>query len=529
MNTKSPVDLSVVRVISDSFFVSVSRVAVLVLKPIKGIILGNLLGPSLYGILNIPAPYILIAFVLSNVGFNTTVLNLMPRYLQERRPDLARMIYRSSTFLALALGTLWAALLLAFAPWLADQVAHEPAALNPLRLYALAIPFIVVNNLLASSFLAMQRGKLGAAISFLYGVLTTALPIAAVLWRRDVTIIIGGMLAAEVLGAALYTFSFHKKVLAGLGKAIGPLWRGVKETIRFGYLFFVAGLGWNLINSIDRLMIKYYMPADQLGFYSMAAQVVIVLNVVTTTLGLALVPSLTAARNAGDAATLRRLIHNSARLAFVALMPLAMAIFTLAGDFFAVLLPRYGPSVVIVEVIIFAGFIDIFCRISWASLVAHERGGLSALAYISAAAWNAASNWLLIPRFGIVGAGISLLSTFVILAALLLLMMKRVSGVIIDVKGAAHPLFLSLVYLLLGWLLRGLGPVPRLIIVFFSGSLLYVAMAFATGLIRKKDLETARRALAPRAAVPHVRLALALLGAAEKAYAFFNSKRIAKP
>lgn len=149
MDKKSPVDLSIVRVISDSFFFSVSRVAVLVLKPFKGIILGNLLGPSLYGILNIPNPYILIAGMLSNFGFNTTVLNLMPAYLHEGRPDLARMIYRSSAFLTVVLSTLWAVLLLVFSPWLADKVAHEPDAVNPMRLYALAIPFLAVNTYFA--------------------------------------------------------------------------------------------------------------------------------------------------------------------------------------------------------------------------------------------------------------------------------------------------------------------------------------------------------------------------------------------
>ena len=516
MDKKSPVDLSIVRVISDSFFFSVSRVAVLVLKPFKGIILGNLLGPSLYGILNIPNPYILIAGMLSNFGFNTTVLNLMPAYLHEGRPDLARMIYRSSAFLTVVLSTLWAVLLLVFSPWLADKVAHEPDAVNPMRLYALAIPFLAVNTYFASVYMAVQRGKLGAVISFFYGVLNTALPVAAVLWRRNVTLIVGGVLAAEVLGAALFTCYFHARVLSGLGKAVGPLWRGIKETMSFGYLFFVAGLGWNLINSVDRLMIKYYLPAEQLGFYSMAAQIITVLSVVTATLGLALVPSLTAARNAGDQTTFRKLIHNSARLGFIALVPIAALVFALSKDVFSLLLPRFGPSVVIVEILIFIGFIDLFCRISWASLVAHERGGLSAMAYMTAAVWNVGMNWLLIPRYGIVGAAVSVLSTFVVLAAILLFMMKRVSGADINLKGAAHPLFLSLAYVLLRWLFRDLDPVSRLILVFLTGSLLYAAAAFTTGLIRKEDLERVREILTPRAAVPHVRLALTVIGVLDR-------------
>jgi len=511
MGKKIPVDLSIIRVLSDSFFFSMSRVAVLVLKPFKGIILGNLLGPRLYGILNIPAPYLLIANMLSNIGFSTSVLKLMPGYLHEGRPDLARMIYRSSAFLTVVLSSLWAVLLLVFSPWIADTFAHEPDAVNPMRLYALIIPFLAVNTFFASVYMAVQRGKLGAVLSFIYGVLNTVLPIAAILWQRNVTLIVGGMLAAEVIGAGLFTFYFHERVLSGLGRAIGPLWRGIKETTRFGYLFFIAGVGWNLISSVDRLMIKYYLSADQLGFYSMAAQVITVLSVVAATLGLALVPSLTAARNTGDRATFQKLVHNSARLGFITLVPIVVSIYALSRDIFSLLLPRYGPSAVILEILIFIGFIDLFCRISWASLVAYERGGLSAIAYISAALWNIVFNRLLIPHYGIAGAALSVLSTFVVLSAILLVMMKRVSGASINLMSAAHPLFLSLIYVLLGRFLQDLGSAARLVIVFVAGSGLYAAAALATGLIRKDDLEKVRGMLTPRASVAHVRLALALI------------------
>ena len=49
MERKGPVDLSTSKVISDTFFVSISRIGILLLKPIRGIVLGRILGPSLYG------------------------------------------------------------------------------------------------------------------------------------------------------------------------------------------------------------------------------------------------------------------------------------------------------------------------------------------------------------------------------------------------------------------------------------------------------------------------------------------------
>jgi O-antigen/teichoic acid export membrane protein len=528
MEKKGAVDLSTTRVISDSFFYSVARGLVLIVKPVKGILLGNLLGPRLYGILNIPVPYLQISNMLSNIGYNTSILKLMPGYLQEERPDLARMIYRSSAFLTLVLSTLWAALLIVFSPWIAQHIAHEPAVVNPMRMYALIIPFLAVNTFFAAAYLAVQRGKLGAAISFVYGMLNTLLPIAAVLWRRHVTLVVGSMLAAEAIGAALYTYYFHEKVLAGFKAAAGPLWRGIKETSRFGFLFFLSGLGWNLILSIDRLMIKYYYSSEILGYYSMGAQIITVLLVVPSTLGFALVPSLTAARDAGERGIFQRLIHSSARIGFMAVVPIAVAVFALSPDIFHLLLPRYGPSVIVVQILIAIAFIELVGRIGWSALVAHGRGGLTAVAYILAAVWNIVMNRIFIPLYGNAGAAAVALSTFVILACLLLAMMKRVSGASLRVMSVVHPLLLSLGYVLVWRLLQGWESLPRLIVVGVAGTLIYAFAALLTGLVRKEDLANVREMLLPRAAVPYVRFALAAVGVAERTHGFFNSKRINK-
>jgi O-antigen/teichoic acid export membrane protein len=525
MERKSPVDLSPVRVISDSFFYSAARIAVLILKPFKGVLLGRLLGPRLYGILNIPNPYVLIASMLSNIGFNTSVLKLMPGYLHEGRADLARMIYRSSAFLTVMLSSIWAAVLLALSPWIAAHFAHEPAALNPIRLYALAIPFLAVNTFFASAYLAVQRGKLGAAITFVYGLLNTLLPVGAVLWQRNVTLVIGAILAAEVIAAVIFTAAFHRSVLGKLGAAAGPLVRGMRETVSFGFLFFIAGLGWNLINSVDRIMIKYYLPSEQLGFYSMGAQVVTILNVVASTLGFALVPSLTAARDSGDERSFGKLVDNASRFGFIVLMPIAMIVFVLANDIFELLLPRFGPSIAIVQIVAAVTFIELFNRVGWASLVAHGRGGLSAAAYVAAAAMNIGLNIVLIPRYGIKGAAVAVLVTFAALACILLTMAARVARVRIRPAAWLHPFALTLCFVPLGWLIRGWNPIVGISFVGLAGSALYGLLALVTRLVTAEDLVAVRAMLTPRATVPHVRFALWMVAVAERIVGFLESRR----
>ncbi|MCK4237439.1 MAG: oligosaccharide flippase family protein, partial [Candidatus Krumholzibacteria bacterium] len=332
MERKGPVDLSTAKVISDTFFVSTSRIGVMLLKPIRGFVLGRLLGPSLYGLLNIPVPYVNIFNILSNIGFNTSVIRLIPGYRQKGRADLARMIYRSTALLTITLSVIWSILLLFCSRWIVGNLAHEPDAINPMRAYALIKPFLAMNAFYAAAFLAFQRGKLRAAITAAHGILNVLLPVLAILWKRNVTIVIGGFLTAEAIGTVLFAVFFHRKILSGLSRTVGPLLRGMNEVFRFGILFFFADLGWNMINSVDRLMVKYFLPVESYGFYSMASLVITALTVAASTAGVALVPSLTAAKESGDTRVFKKQIQNTARLGFIVLVPATAVIYVLTGD-----------------------------------------------------------------------------------------------------------------------------------------------------------------------------------------------------
>ncbi len=517
MERKGPVDLSTTKVIFDTFFVSATKVFFLLLKPIRGVILGRLLGPAVYGIMNIPVPYVQISLILSNIGFTAAVAKLMPEHLQEGRKDLARMIFRAAVYLTLALALLWMILLLVFAPRIVREIAHRPDALSPMVIYSLIIPFMAVNTIYASILLAVQRGKLRAKITAIHGILNVALPlVCAFIWRRQATPVIAGFLTAEIIGTLFYVLFFNRQVLSGYGKDSGALLTGVRNVFGFGFLFFFANLGWNVLNSIDRFMVTYYLPVEQYGFYSMAAQVITAFNIISGTVGTALVPSLAVARSLGDRHIFDRQIQSVSRFTLIAIVPIVAIAFVLSGDLFRLVLPNFLPAVPIIQILAFIGFVDVFCRVAWSALVAEGNGGQVAFAYITASIWNIVWNRLLIPRYGLTGAALATLSSFVLLALLLQSMMRRASGTNVRPMNLLHPLLASLVYWLLGLALDGQSHLLRLLLVSLGGSALYIVVALSTRLLRRSDFERARTALEPRGGVFHVGLALRLIGLLER-------------
>lgn len=467
-----------------------------ILKPIRGILLGRILGPALYGLLIIPVPYVQIFTLLSNIGFNTAVIRLIPGYRQKGDPESARMIYRSAGLLTLGLSLVWSVLLFALASWIAIDISHRPDAVAPIRIYALIIPFLAINAFYAVAFLSMQRGRLRAGLSVVYGMVNLLLPICAILWRESVTLVLGAFLAAEVIGAILYAVFFHRNVLKDLATNTGDavkqavsMARGTKEVFGFGFLFFFANLGWNLINSVDRIMVKFYLPAEELAFYGMAALIITALTIVSSTAGTALIPSLTAALSKGDKGLFRKQIWNTTRLGLMVLIPAASILFTLSTDIYEIVLPRFISSAGPLRILVFVGFIDILCRTAWASLVAYGKGGKAAIAYIFAASLNIVLNISLIPRLGIEGAALATLSSFVALAIVLQVMMTTVSGVKSRITDILHPLLISLIFPALGYALAETGSWIRVIVISLAGITIFLVIALVTRLIRSEDLD----------------------------------------
>lgn len=509
---RGPVDLTTFKVLSDTFFVSLSWIFITLLKPIRSILLGRLLGPYLYGVMNIATPYIQILVLAANIGFNDAMTKLIPGYLQDGKEADARLVFRAAFIMTLLLSVIWTVLLLALTGPILKYVAHQPEASVPFRLYALVIPFLALNTFYAVVFIAFQRGKARAKTTLFYGLLNVALPIAAVLYRQDINLVILGFVLSEVAGTLIFTFFYRRDVKPKLAGTSGPLLGGIREIFAVGHLFFFAQLGWNLINAVDRVMVKYFMDAQYLGFYTIGVLMVTSLGRITATAGMALVPSLSAARAMGDDRVYRRQVLNVSRLGFIVLVPIVMIIWSVIGDMIHLVLPKFAPAVPIIRILVFIAIFDLACRIGRASMVACGKGGQLAIAYAVTAAWNIAWNWVLIPRMGMAGAAYASLSSFLVLALILQGLMKKSVSVTVRVRDALFPLGLSLVFPVIHANIPLEGAILRTLAVLLIGSAAYIFLALVTGLVRGEDLAQARAALEPRANVPHVRAGLTLLG-----------------
>lgn len=218
--------------------------------------------------------------------------------------------------------------------------------------------------------------------------------------------------------AALLTGTAAMVILARAGWAKLPVDRAyMANAVRFGFPLVPHALGGLLVASIDRLMITNILDVANAGIYFVAVQIGLVINLATDAFNRAFAPwlieSLKIASPQRD-----RLIVKATYGCFVLL---------LGGGVFVGLLAPYALDVAVGPEFRAAGELVIYIAIGQAFggmyyLVTNYvffagRTGRLAIVSVSAGLLNVALSYVLLLRYGLVGAGIAFVAAQVLLFA----------------------------------------------------------------------------------------------------------------
>ena len=178
----------------------------------------------------------------------------------------------------------------------------------------------------------------------------------------------------------------------------------IKKMLRFGIpLVPVAGLMW-VFNSADKLMIRYFSDFNQLGFYSGAFKIIALLNVIKKSFVDFWSPTSYKWYKSGESIKKFQKVSNYLMSLFM-LLTSNMIIFK--DIIFKLLSAKYIPSA---DVFPFLMFIPMMTTMSEATMVGIQfkrKTHYQIYAAIIVAIFNIVGNFLLVPRFGAIGASIS--------------------------------------------------------------------------------------------------------------------------
>ncbi len=485
------------------------------IKPLRAVVLGRVLGPYAYGLLNIPLPYVQILSIFANMGLSAAVLRIVSVKLGRRDPASAKAVYRTGIAASFASSLIWSLLLCAFAPTIASRFAGEPRAITLIIVAAWMIPGITLTAVLSNTFLAFSKGAELGLIKTIYSLISLVLPVAFVLAFDEPSYVLLGFVLAEISGAGIALGRLRKTIEAGFPSNSGIGSPQLGPLLKLSHSFFYTNLGWMLINSVDRIMIQRYCQTEILGFYAVAVFFVNFLNIIPMNFAQVLTPSLTRAIAGNEMENAWQTLKSTTRIVSMILAPLVIFTAVFSIEMVTLLFSEsFAAAGIYLKILSFVALLNFICKLTWSVLISESNPGKKSLAYIFAAAVNIAFNVLLIPRYGAPGAAWASLISFVLLAAVLQVLLFAKTAKIFPF-GKIIPAFLSAFVASQAacLLLHPLQPVPRLFAGLIVSSILYISILLAAKIIKEDDLEgiSARAETAPGGISVALRLAEKIL------------------
>jgi O-antigen/teichoic acid export membrane protein len=358
----------------------------------------RVLSPAEYGSLDLFTVFV--AIVNLAVAFEISQ-GVARFYSQEQRVD-RKIRYASSAFwFTLICYGVFAVLMFLFADPMALIVMGQPNLENAFKI---GIAYVWVNGLfylIQNQFRWELRSKDYAVTSLLMSLVTAMASICfAYVFRWGLEGLLLGLLLGSLAGAALGLLKLRKSFCFCFDFA------RLREMLSFSVPLVFSGVAVWISLYIDRLMIKHFLSVDEVGLYGVGYRLASIAGLAMVGFQGALTPLVFAYQGKADApqqlARIFRLF-----VAFALMMFLGISLF--AKDILGILTDKSFHGAVVVVIYLVPAILLSNMYIFAPGVGIAKKNHYLIWTNVSGAALNALLNFLLIPVWGIAGAGLATL------------------------------------------------------------------------------------------------------------------------
>lgn len=263
------------------------------------------LGAGDYGLLSLAMSLVVPLAALASLGLGKTLLRFLPVHIGNKDDARVAGVISSSLLMAGAASIAVALITIALAEPIANVVFSEPRLTPVLRVLALAIPLIVLTeNALAATrgskvmlfdAIVQVAGPLFRLVAWAAGLLV----VANLLWAAvDATLVQWLLSAALALGFVYWLYRSY------FGRGI--VW-SFRELWIYSAPLILSTLMYTLAPRLDRLVLGVVGDTNAVGVYSLAASLVVVLNLIHASIVKTFLPVVADAHNRVSAERARSL------------------------------------------------------------------------------------------------------------------------------------------------------------------------------------------------------------------------------
>ena len=412
----------------DVGWVLAGSMVVLLLHFLQNPIMARYLGPDGLGLFSMVTMIAGIIALIAGLGINGAVVKYVAEYKDDKRKLDAVF---SSAFITVAIfGVVASVVLFVFSDKLAG-IFDMPSLSYLLKIYAFVLPFSLTYGIILGLFNGLREMKYYSLFNTLNGIMIFLFIVTFLFLGFGVVgAIIGDMLALIVvlIIAGVIARKFVHFKIRDYGK-------NTKKLTSFGsQLMF--GNTINIINyQADTLLIAYFLTVTDVGYYAVAVSLSRFFWRIPQSIQIVAYPATSEYWAKGEIHSLNKMIDKSMKYSACFLLVIGLGVLFFAKEIIIFLFGQpflssvFPFQILVIGTVIYGIVIPI-----GGTFAGIGRPDLSLKITAIGATTNVLLNVLLIPRFGIAGAAVATITSFIIIAMLFTHFIIKLTKTNIDTK-----------------------------------------------------------------------------------------------
>lgn len=399
----------IARLSTDTVYYGIGKgaeaLAALVLIPV----LTRAFSPAQFGLWDVTMTFFLLTTTVASLALEPA---LAAFYFQTQQDDHRKLIASTSVHFRLVSSIVVAIPLFALAPHVSRIIFDTPEHAAYFRVVAAAIPFFLMVNVFKQLLrIDFAPGKFNVVAVGHAGVYAALGIFLVTTMQMGVTGILLGMLGAAVC------FSFVGAFLASRLVSFEFSGRELRSMLAFGLPLLPSLLAYWVIDFSDRYFLTKLSTLEQVGIYSVGARISSIIILFVTSFQMAWAPVALSFQHRPDA---KERYSRGLFFFLVAAFTAATAIVVFARPILVVLTqPKYYGAEKVVALLVLATVAFGAFLIINIGLILTKKTSLTSAAIAAGAVINLVLNYLLIPRFEMIGAAVATLVSYSVAVALL--------------------------------------------------------------------------------------------------------------
>ena len=406
-------DLHLREIASGSFLALIMRVLGGLSAYAFALLISRAYGAAGLGQYSLSVTLLTILATLAGLGLGASAVRMVPQYVADKNLHGIRHFYAMTVKLALPMAVAVAALLYVSAAFIAQSVFHNPSLAPAFRIVSLVMPVFAIvrinteilrgfKNIGFSEYLrSLHVPLIGACI--LIALFSSGGSIYAAVTSYSLSIAIAFLVSTLYMAVKLRGLPARKDTTLPARELLGismPMMSGE-----------IMGLS---VGRVDMLMIGFLASTRDVGLYDIPFRLAAGISLILASINMISAPKFSELFWANDMDGLRRVVRITSRVLFWTSAPILVALLAAPTFWLGLFGNEFRGSYLVLILLAVGQFVN--AAAGSVGCILNMTGNHKLLSHITLAAilLNILLNILLIPRFGIIGAAVSSMTTLVL-------------------------------------------------------------------------------------------------------------------